>query len=127
LIPDSGGAGQFRGGMGIRRDYQFPYEKTIFTILSDRAKFPPWGIFGGKDGAPSRYFREKEGVATPIKSKCTFEVEPGEIISFQTPGSGGYGEPRLRSREAIRNDLLNGKISPERAKIDYGFMFEDEK
>ena len=126
LIPDSGGAGQFRGGMGIRRDYQFPYEKTIFTILSDRAKFPPWGIFGGKDGAPSRYFRENMGVATPIKSKCTFEVEPGEVISFQTPGSGGYGDPQLRSPEAIRNDLLNGKISPERARIDYGFLLEGE-
>jgi len=67
------------------------------------------------------------GVSTPIKSKCTFEVEPGEVISFQTPGSGGYGDPQLRSPEAIRNDLLNGKISPERAMIDYGFLLEGEK
>jgi N-methylhydantoinase B len=127
LIPDSGGVGQFRGGLGIRRDYQFPYEKTIFTILSDRAKFPPWGIFGGKDGVPSKYFREKESVVTPLKSKCTFEVEPGEIISFQTAGGGGYGDPKLRAPEAIRNDILNGKISPESAKADYGFIFEEKK
>lgn len=127
LIPDSGGAGQFRGGLGIRRDYQFPYERTIFTILSDRAKFPPWGIFGGKDGVPSKYFRVKDGVFTPLKSKCTFEVEPGEIISFQTAGGGGYGDPKLRSREAIRSDIINGKISAEKAKLDYGFILDENQ
>jgi N-methylhydantoinase B len=122
LIPDSGGAGQFRGGLGIRRDYQFPFGKTIFTILSDRAKFPPWGIFGGKDGFPSKYFKEKEGVLTPLKSKCTIEVEPDEIISIQTAGGGGYGDPKLRSPNSIRNDILDGKISPEKAISDYGFI-----
>jgi N-methylhydantoinase B len=127
LIPDSGGAGQFRGGLGIRRDYQFPYEKTIFTILSDRTKFQPWGILGGKDGVPSKYFREKDGVLTPLKSKCTFEVEPGEIISFQTAGGGGFGEPKRRSPEAIRNDVLDGKISTEKAKADYGFILDEKK
>lgn len=126
LIPDSGGAGQFRGGLGIRRDYEFPFGRTIFTILSDRAKFPPWGIFGGKDGAPSKYFKIKNGISLPLKSKCTFEVDPGEIISIQTPGGGGYGDPKLRSQKAIYNDILDGKISAKKAEEDYGFVLERE-
>jgi N-methylhydantoinase B len=121
LIPDSEGPGKYRGGLGVRRDYWFPDHSVTFSILSDRARFAPWGIFGGGPGRPARFIRNPGGNETVLPSKVSVELEPGEVVSIQTPGGGGYGDPSERSREAVRRDTMLGKVSLERAREVYQY------
>ncbi len=128
LIPDSGGAGQWRGGLGIRRDYMFPWGQSSFSIISDRSKIPPWGIFGGKNGLGSKYIlnpdTEKERT---LRSKETFEIECGDIVSVQNAGGGGYGDPRKRKLAEILKDIELGKVHPDRAINDYGLLLKEDR
>lgn len=121
LIPSSGGAGEYRGGLGIRRDFKFPYGPATFTILCDRVKFPPWGIQGGKDAYAAEYIlnpdTENEQV---LPSKGTFEVSKDDIVSVRTPGGGGYGHPFLRDSEKVRVDVEQGMIHTKQSLDDYG-------
>ncbi|NQW19260.1 MAG: hydantoinase B/oxoprolinase family protein [Chloroflexi bacterium] len=119
LVPDSEGPGEFRGGLGLRRDYMFPEEAT-FTILADRDKFGPRGLFGGEHGGKSVYALIRGGEEEHLSSKTTVQLQPGEVISYRTSGSGGYGAPFKRNPQAILTDVLQGKISVERARERYG-------
>jgi N-methylhydantoinase B len=125
LIDDSEGAGQWRGGLGVRRDYMFPGHAPSFSILSDKAKFPPWGLFGGLDARPARYVlnpgREGERV---LPSKITLQLADGDVVSVQTPGGGGVESPRARPVEHIAADVVAGKISPQRARSVYGVVVD---
>lgn len=111
LIPDSAGEGRHRGGLGIRRDYEFDHPVS-FSILSDRAQTGPSGAYGGTD-ARHAYYLVNPGTEheRQMPSKGTFEVAAGEIVSIQTPGGGGYGDARERDAEAIERDLREGKIT----------------
>lgn len=120
LITDSGGAGRFRGGLALRRDYLFRSDATV-TILADTAVVPPRGMFGGHDGATSKFFLSSTNEnARRLKSKATFEVKQNSVLSLLTPGGGGYGEPRERDLNLIVEDVKNGKISVENALTEYG-------
>ncbi len=119
LIPDSEGAGKYRGGLGIRRDYLFPSE-TIFTILADRDKAGPHGLFGGQPGSISVYALMRDGEETHLSSKSTVHLQPGDVISYRTSGGGGYNDPLLRDPELVLRDVLDGKVSAERANSVYG-------
>ena len=111
LIPDSAGIGTYRGGLGIRRDYLFDHEAT-FSILSDRARTGPRGLFGGGDAIPARYILNPEGANVRVlPSKGTTRVQPGDVVSIQTPGGGGYGPPSERPAELIERDLRTGKMT----------------
>jgi N-methylhydantoinase B len=120
LRPDSEGAGRQRGGLGIRRDYTFA-GSVRFSVLSDRAKFPPWGLAGGGDALPARYVRNPDGPA-PVEhgSKFSLELEPGEVFSVQMGGGGGYGDARERDPARVAEDVRAGKVSPARAADVYG-------
>lgn len=119
LIPDSGGAGTFRGGCGIRREFEFPYSECTWTVLSDGRKFPPWGLAGGESGRPAHFIYNPEGEARELKSKCTIDIRKGETVRVETPGGGGFGDASARDKYRIARDLKDGKISPERAR-EYG-------
>ena len=119
LVPDSEGPGEFRGGLGLRRDYMFPEEAT-FTILADRDKAGPRGLFGGERGSKSVYALIKNNVEQHLSSKTTLQLKPGDVISYRTSGGGGYGQAFNRDPEAILNDVLQGKISTNRARKHYG-------
>jgi N-methylhydantoinase B len=119
LVPDSEGPGEFRGGLGLRRDYMFPEEVT-FTILADRDKFGPRGLFGGEHGGKSVYALIKNENEEHLSSKTTVALQPGEVISYRTSGGGGYGSPFKRDPQVVLADVLQGKISPERARDRYG-------
>lgn len=121
LVQDSGGAGKFRGGLSVRRDFEFPYDDCTFTILSDGRKFAPWGLAGGKPGACSKFVLDPLGTAEDLPSKITLTVPKGGRVSVSTPGGGGFGAPQARDREAIRDDLRYGYISAASARDDYGF------
>ncbi len=120
LIPDSGGAGRFRGGLGVRRDFQFPDADCIFTILSDGRRFAPWGLAGGSEGRPARYVLDPDGECRDLPSKVTLTVPRGGVVSVQTPGGGGFGPAAERDREALARDLRNGYVSEAAATDFYG-------
>jgi N-methylhydantoinase B len=119
LVPDSEGAGRFRGGLGLRKDYVFD-RATTYTILADRDRFGPWGAFGGMDASVAEYVHIRGGVETRLGSKVTVELEAGDAISVRTCGGGGYGPPEERDPELVRRDVREGKISSERARDVYG-------
>jgi N-methylhydantoinase B len=119
LVENSEGPGRHRGGLGLRRDYLFKDHDVTFTILSDRGKTGPWGIFGGKDGRKAYYILNPEGEAKELSSKTTLELNPGDVISYQTCGGGGYGPPEDRDSTLVLKDVREGKISIERAQKVY--------
>ena len=120
LIPDSGGAGRFRGGLGVRRDYWFPYDDCRFSIISDGRKFAPWGLAGGADGSLARYTYDPEGEARDLPSKISFTVPKGKGVRVEIPGGGGFGDPRDRDPEKVRQDVRNGYVSVAAAEQHYG-------
>ena len=127
LIPDSEGAGKFRGGLGLRRDYQFRDHEANVTILADTAKFPARGIFGGLDGKTARYLLNPDGENfKDVGSKSTFYANPTDIVSIQTPGGGGYGNPFERDPMAVLDDVRCGKVSLDRAREVYGVVINLE-
>jgi N-methylhydantoinase B len=125
LIPDSEGAGRWRGGLGIERDYAFLGEDVNFTVLADRRKFPPRGLFGGGDGRCARYtLITADGAVRALGSKTTFRVPRGAVVRYETCGGGGYGDPRSRDTAAVARDVRHGKVSPERAAEAYGVLVD---
>ena len=124
LIPDSEGPGRFRGGLGVCREYVFPDHEPIFTTLADRARFPPEGLFNGGDGRPARYLRIAGGEATTIPSKGTAPVKRGETVRVETCGGGGYGPPWERDPGLVLRDVLEEKLSVERARDVYGVSID---
>ena len=121
LAPDSDGPGKFRGGLGLRRDYSFPDHEPTFTILADRLKFPPLGLFGGGPGKLAHYaLGGADGVERALGSKTTFTVPLGSYVSMQTCGGGGYGPAWERDPEMVLEDVIEGKVSLERARDVYG-------
>ncbi|HKI99985.1 MAG TPA: hydantoinase B/oxoprolinase family protein [bacterium] len=125
LIPDSEGAGTHRGGMGVRRDYLFPGWQPSFSILSDRAKFAPWGLFEGGDARKAYYVLNPDTPqARELPSKITFELGPDEVISVQTPGGGGCGHPFERPADLVAEDAAQGRISLQRARDVYGVALD---
>ena len=127
LIEDSEGPGKFRGGLGMRRDYHFPDDPATFTVLSDRDIAGPKGIFGGMDGRKAFYILNPDDQSeevSELSSKCVVELKPGDTVSFQTPGGGGYGSPFERDPKAVLRDVVGGKINLQRAQELYGVVID---
>ncbi len=120
LAPDTGGSGQFRGGLGMVREYEMLAETASITVRGDRAKFAPRGAHGGLDGAKSRYVLAEQGAEREIPSKYSGQIRRGDRLRVTTPGGGGYGAPGGRERQMLRADVESGKLTSARAEADYG-------
>ena len=128
LIENSEGPGKYRGGLGMRRDYHFPDDPATFTVLSDRDIKGPQGIFGGLEGRKAYYILNPDSPnedSDELSSKCVVELKPGDTVSFQTPGGGGYGSPLERDIKAVLKDVIGGEISSKRAQDFYGVVVDD--
>jgi N-methylhydantoinase B len=122
LVPDTGGLGKFRGGLSIERSWRYLGSRPgVFRSRSDRRRFPPYGLFGGQAGAPSRLTLERLG-KEPVEmdSKAVFELLPGDLVTLRIAGGGGWGAPSERAPALIAADLKEGKISAERARSANG-------
>jgi len=120
LARDSGGAGEFRGGLAFRRTYELLQDATVVRRY-DRAKFPPNGVAGGKPGSRSRFvirLGTKDEQETPASGR--YELRAGERFLLQSAGGGGYGDPKQRDRAALAHDIAEGYVSAAAAKRDYG-------
>lgn len=121
LIQDSGGAGEYRGGLGLRRDYRFEGDVRL-SVMADRVKFAPQGLSGGAEGRASRFVVDPEGEARQLPSKFSIGVAAGETVSVQMGGGGGFGDPRERDADAVAKDLENGVITRDHAERWYGAL-----
>ncbi len=127
LIQDSAGAGKYRGGCGIRKDERMLGEDLRMSNLTDRVKFAPFGLFGGKPGAKTSVILNPGPDEQVLHSKGKYELNKGDLLSIRLAGCGGYGDPRQRDPEAVVQDVIAGFVSVEKAKDDYGVMIEKKK
>lgn len=125
-IQDSDGAGRRRGGLGIRRDMEFYDHKATFTVLSDRSKNKPWGLFQGHDATPAQYVVNPDQEDRVVNSKSSTKLQPGGVASVRTPGGGGYGDPLERTPELVLDDVVNEKVSVTKAEAEYGVVVDVE-
>jgi N-methylhydantoinase B len=120
LNPDSGGAGQFRGGLNFVREYEM-LEPAELVYRSDRAIEPPAGLRGGKPGGRSRFVLNP---GTPdektMPSSCRLQLDQGTVFRVNGAGGGGYGEPGKRDPAALASDIAEGYVTAEGARRDYG-------
>jgi len=122
LIGDSAGAGRFRGGCGIRRDLRFLADEGKLTNLSDRQKFAPYGLGGGKSGKLGRTVINPGPTEQIVHGKQSREFAYGDVVSFQQSGAGGYGDPLERDPHRVLEDVLDDYVSIESARLDYGVV-----
>ena len=125
LIPDSGGPGEHRGGLGIRRSYQV-LERSQFALRSTRHEVPPAGAEGGLPGRGGRIIvnpgRTDE---RSLPARCAgVTLDAGDVFVLDSPGGGGFGVPTRRSPEDVARDVTFGWCSQESAFRDYGVVLE---
>src|SRR5262249_35103088 len=120
LVPDSGGAGEWRGGLSLLREYELLENATVIRRY-DKSRFPPRGIAGGKAGRGARFvIRLATAQEYETPSSGRYEMQAGERFLLQSAGGGGCGDPRRRGRAALARDMAEGYVSPDAAKKDYG-------
>jgi N-methylhydantoinase B len=119
LVPDSGGAGQWRGGLSLVREYELLEDATVIRRY-DKSRFPPGGVEGGKAGRGARFvirLGTAEEYVTPSSGR--YEMHAGERFLLQSAGGGGCGDPSRRDRDAVARDLAEGYVTAGGAKTDY--------
>ena len=125
LIRDSGGAGKFRGGLGIRREY-LNLADARFSIRSMKHLIPPNGCAGGHDGRTGDIWINPEtDKAKRLPTRyADYPLKAGDIFRLDTPGGGGYGDPLARDPERVLADVREKVVSPEAAERDYGVVLK---
>jgi N-methylhydantoinase B len=120
FIPDSGGAGKYRGACGIRKDIEIRSDAATVTLLGDRHRFAPYGLMGGKSGKLGQTVLIRNGEERPLGSKEECDLQRGDIVSFRLAGAGGYGDPKDREIGRIEADIRNDWVSRDAAFEAYG-------
>lgn len=131
LLPDSGGAGESRGGFGTKSAFRADGDNEFLVTLGHETEFeggtPPKGLFGGQDGGLNDYNAEfPDGKVVPIGSKHLVEVEPGTRVTAVSGGGSGYGDPHRRPVELVLADVRDGLVSLEAARELYGVVVDTE-
>jgi N-methylhydantoinase B len=112
FVENSGGAGKYRGGMGLRRVLMPVDHECVFNGAGERFRYQPWGLFGGLAGGSGRFtIWDAHGERRLDDKPNEVEVVPGTRITVETPGAGGYGVPSERAAEALQIDQKSGKYS----------------
>ena len=129
LGTNSGGDGRRRGGLGMRRGIRLLAGQASYSLLSDGAVVPPFGLLGGQSAAPVDSFVIRDGrtlrFATPGKVGG-FPMRRGDLLVLQSAGGGGYGDPLERDPAAVLDDLREGYVTPERARDVYGVLLRPD-
>ena len=109
LVRGSGGRGRSRGGLGIRRDTEVLAEGSTLSLMGERQRRGPYGLFGGNSGSPGTYGLIRGNRITSLSSKTTLSANSGDVLTVTTPGGGGYGTASRRTKESITQDTADGK------------------
>ncbi|HEY6366830.1 MAG TPA: hydantoinase B/oxoprolinase family protein [Candidatus Binatia bacterium] len=126
LIPDSGGPGKFRGGLGFVREYELLDHDARFSLRSTKHTVAPKGIDGGSDGKTGHCtLNPGTAQARVIPSRYSdHTLHPGDVVSLETPGGGGLGNPLERDPAMVLNDVRNGYVTVKRAREVYRVAIE---
>lgn len=121
LRADSGGAGQFRGGLGLALTYR-ALQRCKANINCDRTRDPPWGLHGGMPAATNCAVirRAADGSERVVYKATEIEIEAGDTVTFLTAGGGGYGAPQARAPQAVTRDVAEGLVSSDAVARHYG-------
>ena len=127
IKPDSGGAGQYRGGCGARRVWRLlEGADATGALCMERMTSPPFGLLGGQPGSPAVVtLTTPDGASRRLPSKGAFNAPAGSVIDMVVPGSGGFGAVEKRDPAAIGRDLIEGYVSARCAREDYGVADPD--
>ena len=123
FVSDTGGAGQYRGGLAVQRDFRILEEATL-QIRSDRRKFRPYGLYGGKPGTPASGILNPDTAPQDLPSKFLMTAQPGDVYRLVLAGGGGYGDPLEREPERVLDDVREEKLSVEYARKEYGVVID---
>ena len=124
LVPDSGGAGQWRGGLSFQREYELLEDATVICRF-DRTRFPPNGVSGGMQGSRSRFIiRPGTEGQEEAPGPGRYEMKAGERVLLQTAGGGGFGDRHRRDPAALERDIAEGYVSTQGALEDYAATAE---
>ena len=124
FVPDSCGAGKWRGGLGLARQYTLLAEEATLQLRSDRMTFLPYGLDGGRPAAPTRNVLNPQGEARVLPAKLTSTMRRGDVLRHEQPGGGGHGDPFLREPARVAADVANEKISLEYARHEHGVVID---
>jgi N-methylhydantoinase B len=126
LIPDSGGPGKFRGGLGFVREYELLDHEARFSLRSTKHTVAPKGIDGGADGKTGQCtLNPGTDKSRVIPSRYSDHVlHPGEVVSLETPGGGGLGNPMERDPARVLNDMRNGYVTQQKARELYRVVID---
>jgi N-methylhydantoinase B len=127
LAQDSGGAGRFRGGLGIEVEYELR-DDTLCTSTVERTRTAPWGIMGGRDGTTNGVRTIlPDGTAHEFGKVTALPLPPGTRVQVRTGGGGGFGPPAERDPAAVLADVREEYVSESRARMDYPHAFGEEE
>jgi N-methylhydantoinase B len=126
LRQDSGGAGAYRGGLGISREWYY-FTDVAGTFTLERSLTPPWGLADGKSGMTNQVLiADPEGQTRSVRKGTRVPIGSGSLVSIHTGGGGGYGDPFARPVELVQADVKDGYISLVSAREQYGVVLDSE-
>ena len=126
LVCDSGGAGKMRGGLGrkmiirVPDDNTAPQGPTSIALQAGRFKYAPQGLFGAGPGVMAKFLVNEQNGDPSGLTLC----QAGDLIQFRSAGGGGYGDAYERDPDAVEQDVINGYVSIEKARKDYGVVVD---
>ena len=126
-VPDTGGAGTFRGSLALVRDYEFEADEATFQLRTDRRRFVPYGLAGGRDGTPSTNILDPDGAAVELPTKTRLTVHKGDVLRHRVAGAGGWGDPLQRDPARVLHDVREEKLTPAYAEREYGVVVDEAR
>jgi N-methylhydantoinase B len=125
-IHDGSGKGKFRGGFGILKDYRISNSNASFTSSMGRSLYPCWGMNGGSKGTPNYFVIEKANqVPRRLRKVAAESLQAHDLIQLKTGGGGGFGDPMDRDPDRVLNDVIDGYVTLEQARNDYGVVIDE--
>ena len=124
LIPDSCGAGRWRGGLGLRRTYRLLNPEATLQLRSDRMKFLPYGLAGGRPARAGRNVLSRDGTDTAMPGKFATTLRAGDVVCHEQAGGGGFGDPFARDPERVAADVRNEKVTFAYALREHGVVID---
>ena len=123
FVPDTGGAGKFRGGMSQRKTWRMLADEGILQVRADRQTHRPYGLQGGGPGAAGRNILDPgRGTEEKLHSKLTMTLRKGQLFRHELPGAGGWGDALTRELPLVAKDLRDGLVTIDAAARDYGVV-----
>ena len=126
FVTDTGGAGKYRGGLAIEREFELLADEAAVQIRSDRTRFLPWGTQGGGPGTRTYSILNPDHENQVLPSKFLKQLRRGDVYRLVQAGAGGYGDPLDRDLQAVLSDVIQEKVSLQQARSKYGVVIDAE-